>query len=245
MVIVQGYVAPVDFPVVTTALPSAVLWDMDGTIVDTEPYWMLAETELIESYGATWTHDEALQLVGIGLWDSARIIRAKGVDLTEDQIIDWMTDRVLEQVREHVPWRPGARELLSNLSERGVRIALVTMSIRRMALHVAEAIKVATFDVIVAGDDVERPKPFPDCYLLAAEQLGVAIEDCVALEDSVPGVAAAVASGAATIAVPHIVPIGESPVHHVWQTLADRTVDDLATVLAERRAGLDAAGSLA
>ena len=85
--------------VTPTTTPAAVLWDMDGTLVNTEPYWIAAETELIESFGGSWTHEEALQLVGSGLMNSAEIIRAKGVDLDPVVIVDRLTDRVLEQLR--------------------------------------------------------------------------------------------------------------------------------------------------
>ena len=67
-------------------LPAAVLWDMDGTLVNTEPYWISAETELIESFGGSWSHDEAMQLVGSGLWHSAAVLQAKGVALSADEI---------------------------------------------------------------------------------------------------------------------------------------------------------------
>ena len=105
----------------TTDTPAAVLWDMDGTLVDTEPYWMRAETELVESFGGVWTHEDALQLVGLGLWESARIFQAAGVDLDADAIVDWLTTSVQQQLEtDGVPWRPGARELLAELRENGV-----------------------------------------------------------------------------------------------------------------------------
>ena len=76
----------------------AVLWDMDGTIVDTEPFWMEAETELIAAHGGTWSHDDAMQLVGSGLVQSARILQEAGVALEVDEIIGTLTDRVMVQV---------------------------------------------------------------------------------------------------------------------------------------------------
>lgn len=197
--------------------PAAVLWDMDGTLVDTEPYWMLAEHELIAEWGGTWTHEDGLQLVGQGLWSSALVFQSRGVKLDPQQIIDVLTDRVLVQIAEHVPWRPGARELLAEVRAAGIPTALVTMSIRRMADTIVAALDEelggAAFDVVVAGDEVERPKPYPDPYLRAAELLSVPIADCVALEDSEPGVASAVASGATTFAVPFHVPLPESPAY--------------------------------
>ena len=215
--------------------PAAVLWDMDGTIVDTEPYWMLAETELVESFGGTWTHEDALQLVGSGLWHSARVLQSHGVKLGEDEIIEALTTRVIEQVRVLVPWRPGAKELLLELHDKGIPSALVTMSIRRLALLVVELIDFPAFQAIVAGDDVEHSKPHPEPYLKGAAALGFEATECVAIEDSSTGLASAVASGAVSIGVPLMVPISDGPGHTIWPSLAGRTVADLAAVFTSGR----------
>ncbi len=204
---------------------------MDGTLVNTEPYWISAETELIESFGGTWTHDEALELVGSGLWRSAQVMQAKGVALTEVEIIDKLTDRVLEQLVEFgIPWRPGARELLSELRETGIPTALVTMSVSRMAHHVADRLGFVGFDAVVSGDDVTHSKPHPEAYLRSAELLGVDITRCLAIEDSPPGIASANAAGAVVVGVPFMIALDGSPADALWPTLAKRTVNDLCAV---------------
>lgn len=208
---------------------------MDGTLVDTEPYWMNAETELVASFGQVWTHDDALQLVGAGLWHSARILQAKGVDLSEDEIIQHLTTRVLDQVSVEVPWRPGARELLLELHELAIPTALVTMSVRRMAEHIAASIGFDGFAAIIGGDDVEHSKPHPQPYLLGAEALGVSASDCVALEDSAPGVASAVAAGAVVIAVPMHVSLLDDPAYDT-RDMSDLTAEGLFEIYAARRA---------
>lgn len=215
-------------------IPAAVLWDMDGTLVDTEPYWMLAETELISSYGGTWTHEDGLGVVGMGLTDAAAIFQSHGVDLPAQEIVDWMTIRVVEQVARHVPWRPGARELLSGLADAGIPAALVTMSLHSMAQTIVDAIGFPAFQIIVGGDDVTDPKPHPAPYLHAASLLGVDIGQCVAIEDSIPGVASAVAAGAVTIAVPLHAPINQTAAITVWPTLESRSVEDVVRVFRER-----------
>jgi len=208
--------------------PAAVLWDMDGTIVDTEPYWMAVETELVESYGGTWTQEDAKRLIGSNLLESGRILREAGVDLDPQQIVDLMTDRVVQRLRTHgVPFRPGARELLADLRASQVPTALVTMSLRRMALDVVELIDFTAFDLVVAGDEVSRPKPFPDPYLQASEQLGIDIADAVIIEDSPTGVASGAASGAVTLGVPHLVPLEGFGADELWPTLAGRSTADL------------------
>lgn len=214
--------------VVTQSLPAAVLWDMDGTLVNTEPYWISAETDLIESFGGTWTHEEALQLVGSGLERSAQILQAKGVELGVQEIIDLLTDRVLEQLVEFgIPWRPGARELLVELREAAIPTALVTMSVSRMAHHVADRLGFVGFDAIVSGDDVSEAKPHPEPYLRGATLLGVDPKDCVAIEDSTPGIASAHAAGATVIGVPFIVDISDAPADVLWTTLEGHTIADL------------------
>ncbi len=219
----------------TDLLPAAVLWDMDGTLVDTEPYWLAAEAELVASYGGTWTHDDGLQLVGSGLWHSAAVLQARGVDLPADDIIELLTDRVLDQIRLAVPWRPGARELLSQVREAGIPTALVTMSIRRMAVHIASLMPEIGFDVVVAGDDVTHSKPHPEPYLHAARLLGVDIVRCVAIEDSTTGLASAVASGAVPIGVPLHSPLSEGLGYTIWPSLHERGVADVAALFAYHR----------
>ena len=210
---------------------------MDGTLVDTEPYWMDAETDLIESYGGTWTHEQALQLVGNGLIDSAIVLQRAGVAMGAQEIVDELTERVRVRLQQDgVPFRPGARELLRELRTAGIRTALVTMSLRRMAEDIVSLIGFDAFDVIVGGDDVERPKPFPDPYLQAADALGIDIADAVALEDSRTGLQAAVSARAVAIGVPHIVALDGLDADAIWDSLAGRGVDDLAAEFTRVRA---------
>ena len=217
--------------VVTQRLPAAVLWDMDGTLVNTEPYWISAETELIESFGGSWTHDEALQLVGNGLGASAQVLQRKGVLLGEDEIIDTLTTRVMEQLVEFgIPWRPGARELLGELRAAAIPTALVTMSVGRMAHYVADRLGFVGFDAVVSGDDVANAKPHPESYLRGAELLGVDPARCIAIEDSVPGIESARSAGAVVIGVPFMVDLGDAPANVFWPTLHGRTVADLAAL---------------
>lgn len=214
----------------TELLPAAVLWDMDGTLVDTEPYWLSAEADLVESFGGTWTHEDGLTLVGAGLWHSAAVLQGRGVGLSEDQIVQHLTDRVLDQIHVSVPWRPGARELLSAVRQAGIPTALVTMSIRRMAEHVVSTIPFDAFDHIVAGDDVTHSKPHPEPYLRGAELIGVDPAMCMAIEDSTTGLASAVASGAVAIGVPLHSPLEHGLGYTIWPSLEGKTVDDLSSL---------------
>jgi HAD superfamily hydrolase (TIGR01509 family) len=230
----------------TSSPLKAVLWDMDGTIVDTEPYWIAAEHALVEAHGGSWSHEQAMQLVGQSLTFSAGLLQQAGVDLEIREIIDTLTAEVVASVRQRVPWRPGARELLENLHLASVRCALVTMSEGPLAREVVASLPRPYFEVVVTGDTVAQGKPHPEAYLKAVELLqeadpDLAIHHCVALEDSEPGVAAAVASGAATVAIPHIVPLPEDDGYTLWESLAGRSLADLEDLVVARSAAPSAA----
>lgn len=225
--------AYVDWPVVTGDLPAAVLWDMDGTLIDTEPFWQAAQIELVTSFGGEWTPEDGLAQVGLSLWISAELIRAKGVPWDAARIIEHLQESVMSRVRTELPWRPGARELLGELRAAGVPTALVTMSMRRMAEEIAAAVPLdgTAFDAIVSGSDVRNPKPHPEPYLQALELLGVSAAASVAIEDSPPGLASAVTAGVAAVGVPHVVDLPAGTGYVVWQTLAGRSMADLAALV--------------
>ena len=236
-------------PPATVSPLKAVLWDMDGTIVDTEPYWIEAEHALVAAHGGSWSHEQAMQLVGQSLTFSAGILQQAGVQLTVRQIIDTLTAEVIRNVQRRVPWRPGARELLEDVHRAGVRSALVTMSEGPLAREIVASLPRPYFEFLVTGDTVTRGKPHPEAYLTAVELLrqadpGLTIDHCVALEDSAPGVAAAVASGVATVAIPHIVPLPEDPRHITWDSLEGRTVSELESITAHRQAGNSGAATV-
>ena len=216
-------------------LPAAVLWDMDGTLVDTEPYWIRAEHALVEAHGGLWSDEYAHALVGNDLMVSAEFIRANSpVELSPVEIIEELLRQVVEQVRDHVPWRPGARELLSALAAEGVPCALVTMSWRSLADAIVGALPEGSFAVLITGDEVEHGKPHPEPYLAAARMLDVEVGDCIAIEDSPTGVRSAVSAGVPTLAVPHVVPVPLMAGSVQVPSLRGLTPRDLTTVVAGR-----------
>jgi HAD superfamily hydrolase (TIGR01509 family) len=208
---------------------------MDGTLVDTEPYWMECEHLLVESFGGTWTDDDARSVIGFDLLDAAAVLRARGgVALPEQEIVERLLDGVTARVRERVPWRPGARRLLAELNAAGVPCALVTMSWRRLAIAIVESLPVGSFQTAVTGDSVRRGKPHPDAYLAAARRLGVDPVDCVAIEDSPSGVASAEAAGCTVLAVPNHVAIEPGASRVLVPSLRDVRADDLGQLLVDR-----------
>jgi HAD superfamily hydrolase (TIGR01509 family) len=211
-------------------MPAAVLWDMDGTLVDTEPYWMAAEHALVAEFGGTWTDADGASLVGNPLITSARIIRERGsVDLADEQIVERLVEHVRRAVVLGVPWQPGARELLEELAAAEIPCALVTMSYVDLAEAVVGALPEGSFTTLVTGDVVTYGKPHPEPYLMAAARLGVDPADCIALEDSPPGLASAEAAGCRVVGIPHMVPLSAGPGRVIVQSLAGM---DLATLAA-------------
>jgi HAD superfamily hydrolase (TIGR01509 family) len=209
----------------------AVLWDMDGTLVDTEPYWIACELELVAAYGGTWSLEHAHQLIGNALPESGEYIRKHGgVPLTGEQIVEHLLDGVAARVREHIPWRPGAQAMLASLADHGVPCALVTMSYRRLADAILTGLPPGTFATVVAGDDVTRGKPHPEPYLMAAALLGLAPADCVAIEDSPTGVVRG-RGRRADAGVVHLLPL--APAGHLVTTLrgSPRLISDVGHVM--------------
>jgi HAD superfamily hydrolase (TIGR01509 family) len=206
----------------------AVVFDMDGLLLDTETLWHEAEVELFARHGAEFTWDDKMAVIGTSFAITAehfsrRLGRpaSEGLVLVQE-MIELMHQRVLRAVEA----RPGAVELVERLRALdGVRLGLASNSPRFLVDDALTTARLAdAFEAIVTSDDVEHAKPAPDIYLLACERLGVSPADALALEDSASGVAAAKAAGLTCIAVPQF---AETDV-----SAADRVVDSLEDLLA-------------
>jgi HAD superfamily hydrolase (TIGR01509 family) len=201
---------------------TAVLFDMDGLLIDSEPLWLEAETAVMARLGADWTQQDQAQLIGGSLERTVRYLLSKATrPVPPDVVGEWLMSDIAERVRRGgVPVQPGARELLASVKAAGLPRALVTSSERDFM----DAVLASTgmrFDVLVCADDVTATKPDPEPYLLAAKLVGVHPADCFALEDSPNGVAAAEAAGCQVIAVPSLVPITPAPGRTMVRSLLD------------------------
>lgn len=210
----------------------AVLFDMDGTIIDSEPYWMASEQALAAEHQGTWTHEDGLDIVGMSLDKSSQVLKDRAnIPMETHEIVDRLTNDVQSKLAKVVPWRPGAQELLRDLKKHNVKTALVTMALHRMAKQVVDAIPFDAFDVIVAGDDVTRGKPHPEAYEKAAALLGFDPNKCIAFEDSTTGLASAEAAGTYAIGIPNIIPIPEREGRILWPTLEGVTYKQLRKLI--------------
>jgi HAD superfamily hydrolase (TIGR01509 family) len=200
----------------------AVLFDMDGLLIDSEPLWLKAETAVMARLGASWTEEDQAQLLGGSLDRTVRYFLAKAARPVPPEVVgEWLMSDIYERVRrDGVPVRPGARELLAAVAAAGLPYALVTSSERRFM----DAVLAATgmrFDVRVCAEDVSATKPDPEPYLLAAKLVGTDPGQCFALEDSANGVASAEAAGCRVIAVPSLLPIAPAAGRTVVSSLLD------------------------
>lgn len=185
--------------------PAAVLFDMDGLLIDTEPIWFDVETQLLAEYDATWSSADHSQLVGTSAaFASAFLSRRLAGRLSPQEVAEIVLARMVERLSRTPPLQPGVRQLVAELDGAGVPRALVSSSARTLVDAARDVLAPLAFDVVVTGDDVAHTKPHPEPYLTAAALLGVPSESCVALEDSPTGAASANAAGAIVVAVPSV-----------------------------------------
>ncbi len=220
----------------------AVLWDMDGTLVDSEKLWTIALSELMVRLGSSLDEDTRQAMVGSNMRRSTLILlAAAGVEATPAAIEDvesWLNSRMAVLFGGPLPWRPGALDALRAVRESGVRTALVTSTERALTELALDFIGREFFDVTVCGDEVEgRNKPLPRPYQRAAELLGVDPVDCFAVEDSVTGVTSAVAAGCTVLVVPAEAPVPAGERRVLRESLVGVNADLLAGLLRDRRRG--------
>jgi HAD superfamily hydrolase (TIGR01509 family) len=212
---------------------AAVLFDMDGTLLDSEKLWDIALDDLATWLGGELSVTARERMVGSSLGRSVAILHADlGVEADPESSGCYLTDRMAELLAGDLTWRPGAAEFLQAVHRTGVPTALVTSTHRRLTDIALAGMGPENFTITVCGDEVPRPKPHPDPYQQATRMLGGAPSRAVVLEDSPLGVAAAEAAGCVVVAVPSEVPIDPAPTRTVWPTLEGRTVDDLARLVA-------------
>lgn len=218
-----------------STLPAAVLWDMDGTLVDSEKLWDVPLYEWAERNGGRLTEQRRSTMVGYNMARTVAILcDVVGREVTDDavtEIGDWITARMAEVFAGELPWRPGARDALHAVRAAGVPTALVTSTERRLTDAALRTIGADQFDVTVCGDEVDGwNKPHPEPYRKAARLLGVDPARCVAVEDSPTGTASAVAAGCQVLVVPCDVPVEPGERRTLRESLTGVDLDVLAAL---------------
>ncbi len=204
--------------------PAAVLFDMDGTLIDTEPLWLLGETQTMSSFGYTWTAQDQQNCFGLPIPIVSAYMHERVPQVAREHIVESLLDTMDNLMSTRFAWSPGADQLLQEVLAAALPCALVSASWRRLVdvnlQQMSRSLGVDAFDVSIAGDEVQRGKPDPEPYLRAAARLGVDARTCLIVEDSPAGVAAALATGARVVGIEHLVPLGEHERLHIVPSLA-------------------------
>jgi len=199
--------------------PAAVLFDFDGTLVDTEPYWMRGEIDMLAECGVPWGVEQASELCGTSREYSQSVLLAQlaahGVkvdDIDLDEFYGELCGRVVDQInRFGANWLPGVPALLEDIKAHNIPCAVVSASPSSVLAAGLARFPDGVISVVVDGDMVAESKPQPDGYLLAAKRLGVRAADCVVIEDTISGATAGRAAGAVVVAVPGQHSLPEAP----------------------------------
>jgi HAD superfamily hydrolase (TIGR01509 family) len=217
---------------VVTDLPRAVLWDMDGTLLDSEKLWDVAMGDLAADLGIEMTHALRQSTLGNSMPNAlAKVFDAAGVPEGDRDFAGrsaWLRTRMSELFRGGIPWMPGAHDVLEMVADQGIEMALVTNTERELTDQALNTIGRHRFAVTVCGDEVAHGKPDPEPYRKAARLLGVDPATCLAIEDSPTGTEAAASAGCAVLVIPSEAAVPAGPRRTQRKSLVGVTLDDLA-----------------
>ena len=209
---------------------SAILFDMDGTLIDSEPLWLEAEIEIMEELGCNWDQQDQINCLGGPIDKTENYMQDRSNNIKPFGYFTKKLDDVMEKkLSSKLNLIPNALEIINDCKRSELKIALVTASSGRLMSAVLKRFPVGIFDAVVSYDDVKRSKPDPEPYLLAAKTLGVDITNCVVLEDSLTGVQSGLSAGAQVIGIPHLVKMPSNPNLRVVESLSEINMDRLIT----------------
>ena len=206
------------------------MFDMDGTLIDSEPLWLEAEIEIMEELGCNWDQQDQINCLGGPIDKTENYMQDRSNNIKPFGYFTKKLDDVMEQkLSTKLNLIPNALEIINECKIFEIKIALVTASSGRLMRAVLKRFPVGIFDTTVSYDDVKRSKPDPEPYSLAAKTLGVDITNCVVLEDSLTGVQSGLSAGAQVIGIPHLVKMPNNPNLRVVESLSEINMDRLIT----------------
>ena len=209
---------------------SAILFDMDGTLIDSEPLWLEAEIEIMEELGCNWDQQDQINCLGGPIDKTENYMQERSNNIKPFGYFTEKLDDVMEKkLSTKLNLIPNALEIINDCKRSELKIALVTASSGRLMSAVLKRFPVGIFDTTVSYDDVKRSKPDPEPYLLASKTLGVDITNCVVIEDSLTGVQSGLSAGAQVIGIPHLVKMPSNPNLRVVESLSEINMDRLIT----------------
>jgi HAD superfamily hydrolase (TIGR01509 family) len=207
---------------------SAILFDMDGTLIDSEPLWLAAEIEVMAEVGSTWDQTDQINCLGGPMERTERYMQERTGNTKPFGYFSERLDLVMEKkLANELNFMPNALQLITECIAAGIPLALVTASTGRQMRSVLKRFSPGTFKATISRDDVKNSKPFPDSYLLAAKTIGVDITQCVVFEDSLTGVESGLRAGAQVIGIPHMVAMQPHPSLRLINSLSEVNLDQI------------------
>ena len=207
---------------------SAILFDMDGTIIDSEPLWLQAEIQVMAEWGCHWDEQDQINCLGGPMERTEKYMQEKSGNVKPYGYFGQRLNEVMKlKFVKDLELIPNALELITKSKEAGLKTALVTASGRELMNSALTRFPESSFDIAISRDDVANSKPHPEPYLMAAEKLKVKITECLVLEDSMTGVRAGLDSGAQVVAISHIIPIANEKNLRVISNLSEITFKQL------------------
>jgi HAD superfamily hydrolase (TIGR01509 family) len=182
----------------------AVIFDLDGVLADSEPWWNKIDAQLLREFGATYRGQYHKDVLGVNYRLAIEFYKRKfGISAPTEDLMKRRGEIATEFFAEHVGLFPNTKRVLEELRGMKLHLALATSSVSASARPFLDRHQLTKFfEVIVTGDEIERGKPEPDIYLHTAKKLGLAADECLVIEDSLSGIAAAKAAKMRVAAIP-------------------------------------------
>ena len=207
---------------------SAILFDMDGTIIDSEPLWLQAEIQVMAELGCHWDEQDQINCLGGPMERTEKYMQDRSGNVKPYGYFGQRLNEVMKlKFVKDLELIPNALELITKSKEAGLKTGLVTASGRELMNSALTRFPENSFDIAISRDDVANSKPHPEPYLMAAERLKVKIDECLVLEDSMTGVRAGLDSGAQVVAISHIISIANEKNLRVISNLSEITFNQL------------------